>query len=184
MKKLLLIPMLALAACATNPNKVSDLNTTVERITVISGDTVVGVKDGSAIYQKKLLIGEELRSLQNKTYEAEAHLYGGPRYYDNNGMIGALKSCRSKVSALSDGKLQWTEKRDYIIPEDDFKLGIDESGKLSAVTEEGLKTRIERFRQYKQALEVRTEEMEDKIKVCDTELAFKAKHQEVAAQDE
>jgi len=172
-KKLLLIPMLALAACATNPNKVVDLDTKVEKITVISESAVIGVKDGSMIYQKKVLIGEELRSLQNKAYEAEATLYGGPRYYDNNGLIGSLKNCRAQESALADGKLKWTEKRDYVIPEyETLKIGVDESGKLAAVTEEFLKERMERFKGYKAVIDQRTEEMQEKISSCQAQVAF------------
>lgn len=171
-----LIPLLTLAACATNPNKVVDLNTRVDKQTEISKDTVIGVKEGNLIYQRKVLIGEELRSLQIKTYESEANLYGGPRYYGSSGLIGVLKNCREKLSMTEDGKVKWSEKRDYVVPEyETSKVGIDESGNLTSVTEEYLNDRIKRFRGYKEVIDQRTEDIEEKISVCKTAVNYKQK---------
>ena len=182
MKKLLVLITLAISACATNPNKAVYLDTKVERSAAVSDDSLIGVKDGNIIYQKKFLLNEELRRAQNNAREVEAKLYGGSRYYDNNGLLGSLQICKAQLSSMSDGKLSWTEKRDYVIPEDDFKMGIDESGKLSGITEEGLYTRIERFRQYKAVLDARSEEMETKISVCRAEVKFKENNRSVASE--
>lgn len=181
MKHVLLLSLLILASCASNPHKVEVIETKMSHVTEISTVASIGVKDGNMVYQKHFLIGEELRSIQNKSYELEAQLYGGPRYYDNNGMIGVLKSCRKKLSQLADGKLMWVEKRDYVIPEyETMKIGLTENGKLTAVTEEFLKDRLERFKGYKHVLEERIDEMDEKIKICEAELAFKANTNKVA----
>ncbi len=176
--------MAANVGCATNPHKAVKLDTSIEKTTPISQDSVIGVKDGNIVYQKKILLGEELRSVTVTVHEMEAKLYGGPRYYDNNGLIGALKICRAQLSGLTDGKLLWTEKRDYVVPEsEDIKMGLDESGKLAGLTEEFLRDRIERFRGYKRILESRTSDMEDKISACQSEVAYTKQSRTVASEE-
>lgn len=178
MKKCILISLLFLSACSSNPHKAVDLDTKVDRAEGAGQDAVIGVKDGNMIYQKKVLLGEELRTSTIAARELEAKLYGGPRYYDNNGQIGVLKSCRAKLSSLTGEKLQWTEKREYVIPDgEDLKMGIDEKGSLTGVTEEFLKDRLERYRGYQKILAQRSDDMDDKIAACNSqvELARKKK---------
>lgn len=176
MKKILVVCFLFLGACASNPHKAVDLDTQVERAETVGQDAVVGVKDGNMIYQKKVLLGEELRTTTIAARELEAKLYGGPRYYDNNGLIGVLKSCRAKLAAETGEKLQWTEKRDYVIPDgEDIKMGIDEKGTLTGLTEEFLKDRLERYRGYQKILTQRTDEMDDKIAACNSLVEFAKK---------
>lgn len=171
MRIIMTAAVLFLGACASNPHKAVDLKTSVEKAEAAGSDAVIGLKDGNMIYQRKVLLGEELRSVTVAATEIEAKLYGGPRYYDNNGLIGALRNCRAKVSSLKGEKLQWTEKRDYVIPEsDNIKMGVDEKGTLTGVTEEFLKDRLERFKGYKTILSQRTVEMEDKIAACNVDL--------------
>lgn len=171
MKTVLMMAVLFLGACASNPHKATELDTKIEKTEIAGADAVVGIKDGNMVYQKKVLLGEELRSITVAAREMEAKLYGGPRYFDNNGLIGTLKNCRAKLSSLKGEKLQWTEKRDYVIPDsENIKMGIDETGSLTGVTEEFLKDRLERFRGYKNILSQRTDEMDDKIAACNSEV--------------
>lgn len=171
MKVILTTAIFFLGACASNPHKAVEIDTNVDKAEVAGPDAVVGIKDGNMIYQKKVLLGEELRSVTVAATEMEAKLYGGPRYYDNNGLIGVLKNCRAKLASLKGEKLQWTEKRDYVIPDSEkLKMGVDEKGSLTGVTEEFLKDRLERFKGYKNILSQRTDEMDDKIAACNVEV--------------
>lgn len=182
MKNVLVAMTLLTGACASNPHKAVELDTKVAYEAQVTSSAVIGVKNGDMIYQKKALLSEELRSLQITVYELEAKLYGGPRYYDNNGLIGALKICRAKLSLPEnggDGKLAWTEKRDYVVPEDEFTaIGMNEKKDLIGVQEEFLKDRLQRFSQYKSILEGRTEDMQDKIDMCSVQVRAVASSRE------
>lgn len=166
----------ALFACSHNPNKAEKIQTEIDTKTNLGNDTQVGLKDGNMVYQKKVLIGEELRDLQIKAHELEAQVYGGRRYFDNRGLWGALKDCREQVSMLGDGKLQWTEGREYVIPdEDNYAIGLDEKNSLVGVSEEFLKDRLQRFKQYRDVLEKRYDDFTERIRVCKLELQAKQK---------
>ena len=167
--------------CASNPHKAEELDMSIKNETILSPASSIGVKEGNMIFQRKYKLGEELRAVEIQAYEAESTLYGGPRYYDNRGLIGVLKECRYEMAQMNDGKLLWSEKRDYVIPEyEDMQMGLDDKGKLAGLTEEFLKDRIERFKGYKDALVQRTEAMQLKIDMCQSELTFKKKSQERA----
>jgi hypothetical protein len=175
----MILAALALGACASNPNKAKDLDTSIEKSEAINDRSSIGVKDGNMIYQKKVLIAEELRNLQIKTHEMESALYGGPRYLDNRGYWGVLKDCREQLSLLEDGKLKWAEKREYVIQDTDkVQMGLDEKGKIAGLTEEFLNDRLVRYREYKAVLEVRTEDMQEKVASCRLELKAKKKEKE------
>jgi hypothetical protein len=175
MKKLLMISALAfvMAGCSSNPNKAEKIETDMERSDSVSGDTKVGVKDGNMIVQKKTMMNEELRDLQHDVYGLEDRVYGN-RKYGSTGLYGALKDCKSKLSDKAnggDGKIIWTEPLDRVTDkEEDYKIGIDEKDKLVAVSEEFLKDRIKRFREYKRVLQKRQDEYEEKIDICKAEL--------------
>ena len=71
-----------------------------------------------------------------------------------------------------DGHLTFTEPLERITDkEDKFNVGIDEQDKIVGVSEEFLKDRIARFAGYKQVLQKREDEYQDKLEVCDTDLA-------------
>ncbi|MBX2989152.1 MAG: hypothetical protein KF802_14775 [Bdellovibrionaceae bacterium] len=161
MRKILILS-LALSACASNPNKAEKLDTQVELAAPVATDQVIGVKDGNMIVQKKVLMSEELRRLQNETYEVEAKVYGGHRYFDNRGLYGVLEDC------MMTKRLPMPEKREYVVPEaETTKLGLDENNHLVGVSEEFLKDRIERFATYRKVLRDRAQEYESKIKLCE-----------------
>ncbi|MCC6276614.1 MAG: hypothetical protein IT289_01720 [Oligoflexia bacterium] len=169
----LITAALFVGACSSNPHKAEKVETDMERSDTVSGDTKVGVKDGNLVVQKKTMMNEELRDLQHDVFGLEDRVYGN-RKYGSTGLYGALKDCKAKLSDKSnggDGKLIWTEPIDRVTDkEEDYKIGIDEKDKLVAVSEEFLKDRIKRFREYKRILQKRQDEYEEKVDICKTEL--------------
>jgi len=170
---LAVLSTLLVVGCASNPNKAEKIETKMDKDSVITGDDKVGVKDGNLIVQRKTLMSEELRDLQYEVYGLEDHVYGNQKY-GSLGLYGVLKNCRLKLSDKrygGDGKLIWTEPIDRVTDkEDDFKVGIDEQQKIVGVTEEFLKDRIARFRDYKKLLRKRDEEYQDKVDICQAEV--------------
>ena len=178
-KTIALSSVLLLSACASNPHKAEYLNLNIEKTSAVSNDSVIGVKDGNMVYQHKALMSETLRNLQITVFELEDRVYGGPRYYGNNGKHGALKECRTALASFEnggDGKLVWTEARDYVVPEEDFSsIGLDNRDQIIGMKEEFLKDRIARFAQYKHILEKRADDFDDKLAVCHAALKFNQK---------
>jgi len=170
----LLLAAIFTVGCASNPHKAKKIETNMERSEGISGDENLGVKDGNMIVQKKVMMNEELRRLQNEVYSLEDRVYGN-RKYKSQGLYGTLKSCRAKVISRElggNGKLIWTEPMDRVTDkEDEFKIGIDEKDKIVGVSEEFLKDRIARFTNYKSVLQKREDEYQEKLEICDAELA-------------
>ena len=164
---------LMLSSCASNPNKAKSIDTKVENSGQVSGDTELGVKDGNMVVQKKVMMNEELRKIQYEVYELEDRVYGN-RKYGSLGLYGVLRDCKLQLSDPKnggDGKLMWTEPIDRVTDkEDDFKLGLDEEKKLVGVTEEFLTDRIKRFSGYRNVLNKRQDEYEEKVSICKAEL--------------
>lgn len=165
---------LTFTACSHNKHKAEAIETKIEGSQVVTGDESVGVKDGNMIVQKKVLINEELRRIQNEVYSLEDRVYGS-RKYGSDGLYGTLKQCRTKLNSKSmggTGKVQYTEPIDRITDkEDEWKVGVDEKKKLVGVSEEYLLDRIERFKSYKTTLMKREDEYKEKIEICDADLA-------------
>lgn len=159
--------------CSSNPNKAEKIDTTIESKGQISGDTALGIKDGDMIVQKKVMMNEELRRLQNEVYELEDRVYGN-RKYGSSGLYGVLKKCRADLASKElggTGKLSWTEPIDRVTDkEDEYKIGLDDKNQLVGVSEEFLKDRIERFKNYKLVLQKRQDEYEDKTEICHAEV--------------
>ena len=163
----------ALAACSSNPHKAEKVDTSIDKGQKVSGDTTVGVKEGNMVVQRKVEMAEELRTLQNDVYELEDRVYGS-RKFGSLGLYGVLRDCRAQLSDKANGgtgKLQFTEPIDRVTDkEDEMKVGLDEKDKLVGVSEEMLKDRIDRFRNYKKTLQKREDEYEEKVAICKTEL--------------
>jgi hypothetical protein len=164
------------SGCSSNPNKAEKIATEMDKTSTISGEESLGIKDGNLVVQRKALMSEELRRLQNEVYELEDHVYGN-RKFGSKGLYGVLKDCRLAISDKSnggDGKLKWTEPIDRVTDkEEEFKIGIDEKEQIVAVSEEFLKDRIARFRNYKLILQKREDEYQEKLDICKAELASK-----------
>lgn len=175
--KILLIPVAVIAvgltACSSNPHKAEKIETEMEKNQSVSGDTSVGIKDGNMVVQKKVMMNEELRRIQNDVHELEDRVYGN-RNYGSLGLYGVLKKCKADMADKKnggEGKLIWTEPMDRVTDkEDEFKIGLDEKDKLVGVSEEFLKDRIVRFRGYRGVLEKRQDEYEEKLSICQTQL--------------
>ena len=159
--------------CSSNPHKAEEIDTSIEAKGKVSGDTQVGVKDGNMVVQRKVIMSEELRRLQNEVFETEDRVYGN-RKFGSKGLYGVLKDCRASLSFKENGgngKLVFTEPIDRVTDkEDEFKIGIDDQKQLVGVSEEFLKDRIERFKQYKLILNKRQDEYEEKVEICQNEL--------------
>ena len=178
MKTLLLIPFLFLAACASNPNRAERIDTKIEYAEKAGADVTIGVRGGEMIAQRQVLISEELRRAQNDSYELEANVYGGQRYLDNYGLWGALRNCNIRLAHRTGEIKPMGEKRAYVIPEEDYQMGLDKNNQIIGLQREYLKERLERFHRYKEVLLERKQEYEDKIALC--ELAMRQKPQSVA----
>ncbi|CAN5617576.1 hypothetical protein BH10BDE1_BH10BDE1_08930 [soil metagenome] len=163
----------ALTGCAHNANKAEVIDTKIDNKGQVTGDTSVGVKEGNMVVQKKVMMNEELRRIQNEVYELEDRVYGN-RKYGSLGLYGVLKTCRGDLAAKTmggNGKLQFTEPIDRVTDkEDEYKVGLDDKKQLVGVSEEFLKDRIERFKQYKMVLQKRQDEYEDKVEICKNEV--------------
>ncbi len=172
---------LSLVGCKTNPHKAEVIDTKIDNKGQISGDTSLGVKEGNMVVQKKVLMNEELRRLQNETFELEDRVYGN-RKYGSLGLYGVLKTCRADISSKNlggNGKLQFTEPIDRVTDkEEEYKVGLDDKKQLIGISEEFLKDRIDRFKGYKTLLQKRQDEYEDKVEICKNEL--KARQTETA----
>jgi hypothetical protein len=175
---LLCLYFFALVGCSS-ANKAKDLDTNVEMSAPVRSDSVVGVKDGDMIYQRKVAINEELRKIELEVYDLEARVLGGPRYLDNRGLYGALRDCRIQMGVVEnngDGKIRWTESREYITPDDDFSsVGIEDKSRIVGLSEEFLKDRLARFKSYRGLLEKRQDEYDTKLKSCQLELSKQKK---------
>jgi hypothetical protein len=186
MKKLIGLSILGLLAiaCSSNPNKAEKIKTDMDKKEEISGDTTLGVKDGQMVVQKKVMMNEELRKLQIEVYSLEDKVYGN-RNYGSLGLYGVLRQCRMDLADKKnggDGKLIWTEPMERVTAnEDDYKIGVDEKDKLVGVNEEFLKDRITRFRGYRNVLEKRNDEYEEKLAICQADLKSRKHDVEAAA---
>ncbi|MNK12050.1 hypothetical protein D3C87_301060 [compost metagenome] len=168
-----LLPLLVLIGCSS-PHKAKEVDSRVEIPAIVTSDAVIGIKDGDMIYQRKVLMSEELRNIQSESYRLEAYVYGGPRYLDNRGLYGLLKDCHMELGDSAnrgDGKLRWLESRTYVIPEDELTvMGIENKTQIVGVSEELLQDRLARYRIYKKVLTGRQDEFETKVKACELEL--------------
>ncbi len=164
---------LFLSACASNPNKAENIETKLVHQEKISGDTTLGIKNGDMVVQHKVLMSEEMRDVQIAAYQLQDYVYGNEQY-GSSGQYGVLKECRMKLAQKEnggDGKITFSEPLDRVIPEnEDMSIGLDEKNNLVGVSEEFLKARIERFRQYKAILQKRSQDLQTKQEVCDTDL--------------
>lgn len=170
-KTLLLIhASLSLIACGHSPHRAETLNVKMEKKDRLSHGVYIGIKKGNMVYQKKSLLSEELRLLQNSVYELEDRVYGS-RKYGSLGLYGVLRECKADLAKKEDGNLTFLEPLDRITDkEENYDVGLDENGQLITLSEEFIKDRIERFKTYKRILQKREDEYEEKVLICQTTL--------------
>lgn len=169
---LLCLPLMV-AFCSTNPHKAKKIDTRLDKKQALNNEQSLGVKDGNMVFQKKVDMAEELRRLQIDVYSLEDRVYGN-RKYGSNGLYGVLRMCRAELVSPKnggDGKLMWTEPIDRVTDkEDEFEIGYDDKDRIIGVSEEFLKDRIDRFKNYRRVLHKRQDEYEEKIEICETQL--------------
>lgn len=182
MKYVISISVLVLMGCASNPNKAVSIDTRMDKQQPVSGDGSIGVKEGNLVFQRKVLMSEELRSLQIEVYELEDHVYGSAKF-GSLGIYGVLKTCRRDLASKDnggDGKLSFTETMDRVTDkETEFKIGYDEHDQLVGISEEFLKDRMTRFQGYRKVLQGREAELEQKVDIC--RLALKSNQYDLTA---
>ncbi len=168
---LLLLPLMV-AYCSTNPHKAKDIDPTLEKQKSLNDEESIGVKDGDMVYQKKVDMAEELRRLHINVYSLEDRVYGN-RKYGSLGLYGVLKKCRAEVIHPRNGgsgKLMWTEPMDRVSDKEEaYDIGYNKET-LIGVSQEFLKDRIARFKEYKRLLQKREDEYRDKVDICETKL--------------
>lgn len=139
----------------------------------VGGTEELGIKDGKFVIQRKVMMNEELRRIQNEVYSLEDKIYGNKKY-GSKGLYGTFKACRLKRISKENGgngQLVWTEPIDRLTEkEEEWNIGIDEEDKIVAVSQEFLKDRIKRFKTYKKTLLKREDEYEEKIEICKAKL--------------
>lgn len=170
------LPLLFLLSCQHDPYRAKKINTQLKKSSSVRGNEKIGVKNQQLIIQKKVMINEQLRQLQNDVHELEDKVYGNKKY-GSEGLYGHLKRCKRRLSSKEyggDGKLIWTEAPERITDkEQKWNIGFDEKGQLVGVSKEFLKNRIEKFRNHKHVLEQREMEYKEKIEICETTVQAK-----------
>jgi hypothetical protein len=176
---------LLITSCSSK-HKAEKLDTELDKANPVMAGQEVGIKDDKMVVQRKALIAEELRKLQIDVHTLEDRTYGGPRYYGNPGLWGALNECRIRLANVATGgtgKLSYIEPREYVVEDKEFnKIGIDEKGQLVSLEEEFLKDRIERYQKYKKILMERNMSLQDKVDMCQVE--FKAQSDRLSIERE
>lgn len=159
---------LALVACRSNPNKAEVLNTDIEKSTLVSGDERVGVNENEEmVYQRKVLLAEEIRKLQNSVLETEDRVYG-TRAYGTSGLLGSYRRCYMQLLPERREQFPAPEGPDRLSErEEDLKVGIDtKTDKLHAVSEEKLMDRLTRLKEYRKTLQTREDGMTEGLERC------------------
>lgn len=64
----LILALVALVGCKSNPHKAEQIETKMEQSTVISGGEEVGLKNGEMVVMSKVEMAEKLRDLHNTVY--------------------------------------------------------------------------------------------------------------------
>lgn len=155
--------------CKSNPHKAEVLDTKTEKESVVAGGEKVGVDaNGDMIYQKKVMLAEEVRKLHNDVNEMEDKVYG-TRKYGTKGLYGKYSDCLRKLKPDQKSDMPKLDKLDrWADKDEDTKLGIDKDDqKLASVTEEKLKDRIAKFQEYRRILQEREDEYSENIKTCE-----------------
>lgn len=169
-----LVLSLVITGCKSNPHKAEEIQTQMEKSEVVSGSQSVGVKNGEMVVIDKAEMSEKLRDLQNSVFALEDKVYG-TRKLGSLGLYGDLKSCKRKQASRQfggTGTMVWTEPLDRVTDkEEELKVGIDEKKELVGLSEEFLKDRVGRFQRYKQILQKRHDEFEEKIEECKKEIS-------------
>lgn len=166
---LAVITMMGLGACASK-HKAEERDTRLEKAQTVNGNTVGLDKDGKVLVQTKVFLAESLRGLEKDVYGLENDVYGNERF-GSRGIHGVLKDCEKKLADPrigGTGKLKPLADAERVTEkEEELKFVIDENGQLVGVTEEKLRDRIDRFRNYKKILAGRKADLSTDVEICE-----------------
>lgn len=157
------------SGCKSNPHKAEVLETKTEQESVVAGGELLGVNaDGDMVYQRKVIMAEEMRKLQNNVNEMEDKVYG-TRKYNTKGLHGKYADCLRKLKAEQKADLPKLDKAErWADKDEDMKMGIaKDDQKLAGVSEEKLKDRVAKFQEYRRLLQDREDEYSENIKSCE-----------------
>ena len=161
--------MISFAGCSSLSNKAEKEDTRLEKSQSVNGKTL-GLREDEVIVQKKVMLSEALRKLENEVFSLENDVYGNERY-GTSGIYGVLKGCHQKLSDPrigGSGKLKPLPRPERVTrEEEDFKYVIDEKDQLVGVSEEQLRDRTKRFRKYRKILAERKADIQTDIEICD-----------------
>lgn len=169
---LLVFTVILQLSCSHNPNKAEKIETKLEGSENVSSGESIGMNEkGEMLWQKKVSMSEELRKLQFNVYESEDRIYGN-RKYQSKGLYGELKDCLKQLATGPDSKqMMMNEPLERLTDKEElFNVGVDEKDKLVGVSEEFLKDRLDRFREYKRILNKKEDEFDDRLGICQSEL--------------
>jgi hypothetical protein len=163
--------LLVLASACSSRNKAENRDTRLEKSTT-NGQQEVGIRDGKVMVQRKVLLAEELRKLEQQTYLMEDEVYGNEQY-GTAGLVGVLKDCYRKLSDPrlgGEGKLKRAPKVERVTADEDkLKFVIDEKGDLVGLTEEYLRDRLDRFQKYRKILTDRRSDVQTDLDICEND---------------
>jgi hypothetical protein len=160
--------MAGLVGCKSNPHKAEVLDTKTTQEDVVASSERIGVNStGEMVYQKKVLMAEEIRKLQEDVYDMEDKVYG-TRRYGSKGLYGKYSDCLKRAKPENKANLPKIDKLDrWSDKDEDIKIGIDsDKNKLASVTEEKLKDRISKFQEYRRVLQQKEDEYSENLKTC------------------
>lgn len=176
MKRILFCALLlALGACASNPNKAKKVNADLESAEAVGAGQAVGVNtNNEMVFQNKIEMADYLKRLQYDVFESEEEIYGNPKK-GNKGKRGVLHDCLLKLRSVQMGgegtfvdapeEQVLTRKEEKLDLE---KMGVDKNKKLVAVEEDYLKDRIKRFEGYKDLYRLQGSWYDREVKKCQT----------------
>lgn len=169
---LLSLLVLSLISCKSNPHKAENLDTKTEKEDVVASGEKIGLdSSGDMVYQKKVMMAEEIRKLQDDVYDLEDKVYG-TRRYGTKGLYGKYSDCLKKSKPENKATLPKIDKLDrWSDKDEDIKIGVDtDKDKLASVTQEKLKDRMSKFQEYRRILQQKEDEYEDNLKTCQAQL--------------
>lgn len=164
--------LIAMVGCKSNPHKAENLDTKTEKEDVVANGERIGLdSSGDMIYQKKVMMAEEIRKLQDDVYDLEDKVYG-TRRYGTKGLYGKYSDCLKKSKPDIKASLPKIDKLDrWSDKDEDIKIGVDpDKDKLASVTQEKLKDRMAKFQEYRRILQQKEDEYEDNLKTCQAQL--------------
>lgn len=159
---------MVVTGCKSNPNKAEVLTTKTDKEDVVASGERVGIdKSGDMVYQKKVMIADEVRKLQDDVYDLEDKVYG-TRRYGTKGLYGKYADCLRQAKPEIKTTLPKIDKLDrWSDKDEDIKVGIDpDKDKLAAITEEKLKDRLAKFQEYRRILQQKQDEYSDNLQTC------------------